>query len=489
MQDVSLVFDIGKTNKKLILFDQNLRVVHESSVNIPEISGKNGLIYDDLPHMLQWLDDALQEIGAQTDFAVRAINVTTFGATVVHVHEAGDPATPVYSYLSDPGEAFHQKYLDHFSELPGGFARLATPPLGMFLNAAKQLYWLTNEHSGLAANIHQTLFLPQFIIAHLTGKSFSEATSLGCHTGLWDFEQSQLSEPALSAAQWRDKLPDLLPENAVLSLKPAYRQRFHGEQNILVGTGLHDSSSALVPFSRALSNEHFVLLSTGTWIIAQNPGAEFNLSERDLAEDRLYYLTPQRKPVRAARLFAGREHEVQLERIANYFGRAPEPASTASARAVEAFLHGFFAESGERALVPETLHGSGPFPNCHSGNWDLSQFESAEEAYARLCLDLAALTSYCIDSVASEETTKVVVDGGFVRNAWFTHLLAMLQAPREVVLTEVPQATAMEAALMLHIHWAGQASAAFSLDLQPITAEPVTGLRLYAERFLANLQD
>lgn len=488
MQDVSLILDIGKTNKKLILFDRTLEIVHESSVSIPELEGRDGLVYDDVEQMLAWLEHSFRQIGQAKKYSVRAINVTTFGATVVHLDARGETATPVYSYLSEVSESVHRQFLDRFSALPGGFARLATPPLGKFLNVAKQLFWLDTQHRKLAGGIAHTLFLPQFFVYRLTGKIFSEATSLGCHTGLWDFEAGQPSQAALSALHWQKKLPKIVSGDPFFTLEPAFRDMLGATDEVIVGSGLHDSSSALAPFSKTL-RENFVLVSTGTWIIAQNPGANFQLSAQDLAEDRLYYLTPQQKPVRAARLFAGREHELQLQRIADFFGKMPDQSITSSPQQLEASFFGFFAESGERSLLPEALHGSGPFPRCHTGNWDLSQFESAEEAYARLCLDLAVLASYCIDSVASEETTGIVVDGGFARNAWFVHLLAMLQAPKKVMLTEVAQATAMGAALMLHERWAGPDSLSFELDLRPVMAKPVSGLRVYAERFLANLQD
>jgi sugar (pentulose or hexulose) kinase len=484
--DVSLILDIGKTNKKLLLFDRQCRIVKESQTSIPEIEGEDGMIYDDLPQMLEWMDAEFRKIGAAQKYNVRAINVTTFGATVVHLNAAGDLATRIFSYMADVSEDIHHQFIKAFSALPGGFARLATPPLGKFLNVAKQLFWLTNVRPELASEIANVLFLPQFFIYKLTGGIFSEATSLGCHTGLWDFKRMHPSTHALKKLGLLTKLPPLAKNNARFELKNEYRDLLNASNSVVVGTGLHDSSSALVPFSRALKAD-FILVSTGTWVITQNPGAHFELSERDLAEDRLCYLTPEKKPVRAARLFAGREHEIQLARISKHFGKKPQGSGSGKNNNLHSYLKGFFAEKSERALLPAALQGSGPFPNCAAGDWDLHSFVSAEEAYARLCLDLAVLTSYCIDSVVSENTEKIVVDGGFAKNHWFVEILATLQVPRKLFVTQMTQATALGAALMAHDLWAKESKLEDFLEMQEIMPSQVSGLHLYAERYLARM--
>ncbi|MDQ7052827.1 MAG: FGGY-family carbohydrate kinase [candidate division KSB1 bacterium] len=206
------------------------------------------------------------------------------------------------------------------------------------------------------------------------------------------------------------------------------------------------------------------------------------MSDEDLRRDRLYYLSPRQQPVRAARLFAGREHDVQLQRIEAHFGRSPQSNGD-----VARFLSGFFAEPTFRGLQPQALSGSGPFPNHPGSEWDLSNFGSAEEAYARLCLDLAVLVDYCISEVATERTRRVVIDGGFARNPWFTQILAMLQQPTSVMVAEVPQATALGAALAVHSAMQSELPPMDELlHLRRIETEALPGLRLYAEHVLAH---
>ncbi|MFQ5628311.1 MAG: hypothetical protein ACE5I1_06090, partial [bacterium] len=447
-------------------------------------------IYDDLTAMQKWMENAFRQIGREKKFNVRAVNVTAFGATVVHLNIAGELAAPVFSYMTEVQDDFHEGFVKTFAELPGGFARLATPPLGKFLNVAKQLFWLAKARRDIAKEISHSLFLPQYFIYILTDQVFSEPTTLGCHTGLWDFQNGKISRNALESLKWQSKIPAIVKNNAMLHLKKQYGSLLNARNEIIVGAGLHDSSSALVPFSRTLK-ENFVLVSTGTWIIAQNPGATFKLTEGDLAEDRLYYLTPDKEPVRAARLFGGREHEIQLERISKHFGEKPGISGSGSGSGkrnkLRSYLQGFFAERIDRSLVPAALQGTGPFPYCLAGDWNLGAFASEEEAYARLCLDLAVLTSYCIDSVASENSENIVVDGGFAKNEWFVEIVAILQVSKRLYVTEVPQATALGAAMMVHEQWAEKQKADDIVNLRSIESTLMEGLHVYAERFLAKM--
>lgn len=481
MEEVSVIFDLGKTNKKLLVFNRELNLIQETRVQIPEKTTADGYLVDDVEAVEAWMFEALQQLGRIPNFRIAAINLTTFGATVAHLDARGHLAMPVFSYASPQGDAIHQDYVKWMSALPGGFARHATPPLPQFLNVGKQLYWIQREKPHAKENIRSTLFLPQYFLYRLTGRQVADPTSYGCHTGLWDFQTMQPSQIALQALEWEQNMPALVdPTKETFHLTDQCLESFGLEMSPVVGCGLHDSSSALVPYLVGLQ-EPFTLVSTGTWIIVLNPFARFYLSEEDLQRDRLYYLRPDKKPTRAARLFAGREHDIQVQRIKTYFGKTPVPEGD-----IEPYLQGFISESRFRGLVPEALSGSGPFPQCPPGEWDVSGFATAEEAYARLCLDLAVLTDYCISEVGTEDGQTIIVDGGFARNPWFVKLIAMLQKPNPVYVAEVPEATALGAALLIHPHWTQkEVSPEHYLKLKKIDAAAVPGLKVYAEHLLS----
>jgi sugar (pentulose or hexulose) kinase len=80
---------------------------------------------------------------------------------------------------------------------------------------------------------------------------------------------------------------------------------------------------------------------------------------------------------------------------------------------------------------------------------DLSEFNSAEEAYHQLVIDI---TSLALDSLKlvipeNDNTTSVYVTGGFARNILFLRLLATLLPGKTIYTSEVDNATAFGAAM------------------------------------------
>jgi hypothetical protein len=94
----------------------------------------------------------------------------------------------------------------------------------------------------------------------LTGDIYSEHTSIGCHTALWDFDEMKyhkwISEEGFS-------LPDPVDINTNTDIIIDGRKT-------KTGIGIHDSSASLVPYIKNSSGK-FILMSTGTWCINMNP--------------------------------------------------------------------------------------------------------------------------------------------------------------------------------------------------------------------------
>ena len=62
-----------------------------------------------------------------------------------------------------------------------------------FLNSGKQLYWLKYKRPEIFKKIKKTLHLPQYLSYVFTGEMYSEYTSIGCHTVLWDYQKKKFS--------------------------------------------------------------------------------------------------------------------------------------------------------------------------------------------------------------------------------------------------------------------------------------------------------
>ena len=53
------IFDIGKTNKKLFIFDEDYRIVFEKSTVLPEAEDDEGDPCEDLQALTKWIEQAV----------------------------------------------------------------------------------------------------------------------------------------------------------------------------------------------------------------------------------------------------------------------------------------------------------------------------------------------------------------------------------------------------------------------------------------------
>ncbi len=170
-----------------------------------------------------------------------------------------------------------------------------------------QLYRLKYEKPEIFSQIKYALHLPQYLSYLISSKGFTDITSIGCHTGLWNFSQNRYHRWVYEE-KIADKLPPVVPSDYVMPVE------FEGNK-FQLGIGLHDSSAALIPYLISF-HEPFILISTGTWCISLNPFNARPLTAEELKQDCLCYMQYQGMPVKASRLFAGQEHEKGVKKIA-----------------------------------------------------------------------------------------------------------------------------------------------------------------------------
>ena len=94
-----LIFDIGKTNKKLFLFDQELNIVLQENQTFNEIEDDDGFPCDDLQAILKWIRQKTEIILDDPGVDLKAINFSTYGASLVHLDQDGNIVGPFYNYL------------------------------------------------------------------------------------------------------------------------------------------------------------------------------------------------------------------------------------------------------------------------------------------------------------------------------------------------------------------------------------------------------
>ncbi|WP_312135753.1 FGGY family carbohydrate kinase [Sphingobacterium sp.] len=426
---VVAIFDVGKTNKKLFLFDEHYQIVYEKSARFLETLDEDGDPCENLESLRLSVFDSLHEIFRREEFDVKAINFTSYGASFVYVDENGRPLAPLYNYLKEYPQALssalHQQYggVEQFS------LDTASPSLGS-LNSGLQVYRLKKEQQEIYEKTKYALHLPQYLSFLLSGKAYSDMTSIGCHTALWDYKQHDYH-------QWvkDEKIVEKLAP--VVDASAVFPATFPGS-TFKIGVGLHDSSSALIPY---LLNFHepFILISTGTWCISINPFNDQPLTKAELESDCLFYLSFQGKHVKASRLFAGQEHEIQSKRIAEHFD-----ITTAKFKHMD--INWTIVKALEKASISSELDAFGKI--------DLAQYANYEEAYHALILHLIKAQVVSTKLIqAGQKTTRIFVDGGFSKNNIYMNLLAHEFPEMEVYAASMAQATAIGAALVIHEHW------------------------------------
>ena len=436
---VAAIFDVGKTNKKLFLFDENYKIVYEKTARFTEIVDEDGEACENVESLRSSVRDSLQEVLRLPEFQVQAINFSAYGASIVCIDEAGEPVCPLYSYLKPYPEQLRKQFYDTYGGEEEFSKQTASPVLGS-LNSGMQIYRIRHERPELFDRISYALHLPQYISYLVTGKCFSDLTSIGCHTNLWDFRKNDYHEWVRKEGVL-DKLAPIAPSDEVV---PA---DFMG--NVYkAGIGLHDSSAALIPYLVNFQ-EPFVLLSTGTWCISLNPFNTTPLTEAELQRDCLSYMQYKGKPVKASRFFGGYEHEQQTKRIAEHFN-----LNTAHYKTVP-----FDAE-----IISRLQREQGPAPGARPGinqlqesvftQRSLSSFDSYAEAYHQFILDLVkqqvASTQLVLEGA---DVKRIFVDGGFGKNPIYMNLLAAAFPDKEVFAASMAQATAVGTALAIHRHW------------------------------------
>ena len=91
----TLIFDIGKTNKKAFVFDQDYRELHKIYVQFEEQQDEEGFLCDDLGSIQSWIHETVNTVLPDPNFDIRAINFSSYGASLVHIDIDGKHITPL----------------------------------------------------------------------------------------------------------------------------------------------------------------------------------------------------------------------------------------------------------------------------------------------------------------------------------------------------------------------------------------------------------
>jgi len=428
-----IIFDIGKTNKKAILYDYSLNEIWSSSSVFPEIEDEDGFPCDDIQAILRWMKEVLFQLIKNNKFQITHLNFSTYGASFVHIDRNGNILTPLYNYLKPLPKKIRNSFYDKHGVEELIALETASPSLD-FLNSGLQIYYIKERYPAMFEKTTWSLHLPQYLSYYFTGLPFSEYTSIGCHTALWNFQEN-------SYHQW------VYDEKIVEKFPPVKLSNTTSEINLFgrviqTGIGIHDSSSALYPYTLS-SDKPYLLLSTGTWSIVFNPFSTLHLSKEELEKDCLLFLHPNGKPVKAARLFLGNAYQKKLDEIGKYFQYELESFT-------EEPLDEFYLE---KFTIAEPKYFSFPSLNIDDKpkvNSDLSTFKSFTEAYYQMVWELSTCQAEAIYLAAEgKEFSKIFIEGGFSKNPFFIACLKKQLSGVEIIISDYSSGASLGAAMQV----------------------------------------
>lgn len=293
------VLDHGKSNTRLVVFDETCTQVAERSRPTP-MDRSGPYPAEDVEALIPFVLDALA--GFASLFAIDTIVPVAHGAAGALVDHTG-LVLPVVDYEYAPDAEIDTAY----DRLRPSFDETASPRLPMGLNLGRQLYMLHADHADATSRAHAFLTLPQYWAWVLSGVMASEVTSLGCHTDFWDVRNASFSS-LVEAQGWRRLFPPRrLASETLGSIRADVAAATGLSPKTRVLTGLHDSNASLVPYLSAAQMPTAVV-SSGTWAIVMNVGG--SIHRLDPSADMLANVDVLGRPTPSARFMAGREHSV-----------------------------------------------------------------------------------------------------------------------------------------------------------------------------------
>lgn len=488
------VFDVGKTNKKILLYDESFQIIHEVYEQFE--ADESGPVHrEPLEASAEWFADQLKMLAG--NFDIRAVSVTTHGATCVYLDADGKPALPVVAYTTPAPADFEQRFYDQYGNERDLHRELATPNLAM-ANLAKSIAFVQETYPAEFKNVRHILNFPQYFSYLLTGKMSAETTYVGCHSYLMDFNTLGWSD-LIEKMGIRKLLPAAVgrPGDVVGTVSESAARRTGLAEDTVVVSGIHDSNASLLPFL-VKEKGRFILNSTGTWCVAMCPSAYRELTEDEIDLKIFYNCDAFGTPVKTGNFMGGQERTLWMDIIQRISGQdgVPDYDPETTRRTLE---------DKRCFILPGVMPGTGPFPASTSRiisdgtvyGLNAAGMENSEAlqhpalGYAYLNISLALQSYEMIKGVGAENGMPIYVEGGFRKNDAYCALLTALFPHSPILRTNMKEATALGAAILAKAALENKDPKALAdiipMEIDPVPSEPFPRIWSYREAFLKQL--
>ena len=489
--DYVAVVDIGKTNKKLCVFDEQLQLLHEVSASFPALPAAHGLLVEDSAAIWVWYRQQLRTVYAE--FPFKAIAVTTHGATYALLDAEGALSHSIVAYES-PLDDDQQASLD-----AAFYAQTASPEqlqnetgtcdLPLLINPAKSLFYLQQLEPDVIQRSQTLLWYPQYWGYLLTGQLANEITYAANHSYCYDLHT--LTPSSIAQVLGADALMAGSPKKPgeLLGDLSQELQAELGLPAMPVAVGIHDSNAALLPYLLVHRKRDFVLNSTGTWCVAMHRVPAISFRREELGQKVLFNIDALGDLHKVSFLMGGQDYGLYHNLIAG------DDAAFDTQRIDACLAH------ADRAILP----GASPsqFPGMSGGasaddqQWSLDDLQAGNApawfadpvmAHDYLNISLAIQTKVALQRTDMAEESVVFVEGGFRNNGTYLAVLAALLPQASIALTDLPQATAGGTAILALALAQGRELADYAEQLtiaeQPVATPNLDHLAAYENAYM-----
>lgn len=492
------VLDIGKTNKKVAVYDDDMKPLAVRKRKIGTIC-LDDLDIEDVETVEAWFLEQLKELSSE--YPISVLSITTHGATLVCVGSDGEPSVPPIAYTNEVPDGVHERFWAAVGDPLETQKVTATAEIKPLINSAKLLWYQKERWPEDFLKTENILFYPQYYGYKLTGVPSADITYTGCHSYLWDY----------AAEDW-SSVADVLGIRGMLPKKPGASESELGiitpdvaaatglSADTKVTLGIHDSNSSLVPYL-ITQEQDFVLNSTGTWCVAMHPTEKVNFAADELGKMVFYNLSYANQPVKTSVLLGGLEYETYTDALMAHHGRKDWPD-------YDPAMYADILSDSQSFILPTVVPGTGQFPNSVARVIDGDDiypvadiiegcrwpkvFDDYLAGFALANLSLAIQTRIALQRVDLVPGTEVFIEGGFRQNRNYGALLGALLPENPLFLTELEEATSYGAALCGKSLADGVSVESLknfvSLDKRPVEPAKLDGLEEYVEIFLRYLE-
>ena len=233
--------DVGTTGSKIVLYDENCKLVDTYYFEYPAIhkDGQHEIDFTNIKNgVLSLLKEALKK------YKIEAIGVTSFGESFVMVDENGDALAPAMM-LTDSRGLEECEYLESIigKEKIIEITGLEIKPM----YSISKIMWLQKHRSDLYSKCKHILLGEDYIAFILTGKCMLEP-SLASRTCAYDINTHTWSKQILQAASVDESLLSTPVDFGTIvgNIKDEVKKELNIDYDIQVVMACHDQIASLI---------------------------------------------------------------------------------------------------------------------------------------------------------------------------------------------------------------------------------------------------